>query len=98
MQDRMLRNQAGMFGLTSQVANQQFLPQQQAMAAVPMLQEIYGFAQEPQFQESLAQQGIAAQQSANSTQNWWDLGTGLLGTQGGQNAVAEGWDWLTGLG
>lgn len=98
MQDRMLRNQAGMFGLTSQVANQQFLPQQQAMAAVPMLQEIYGFAQEPQFQESLAQQGIAAQQSANSTQNWWDLGTGLLGTQSGQNAIAEGWDWLTGLG
>ena len=97
MQDRMLRNQAGMFGLTSQVANQQFLPQQQAMAAVPMLQEIYGFAQEPAFQESLAQQGIAAQQSANSTQNWWDLGTGLLGTQGGQNAIAEGWDWLQNL-
>ena len=95
MQDRMLRNQAGMFGLTSQVANQQFLPQQQAMAAVPMMQEIYGFAQEPQFQESLAQQGIAAQRSANNTQNWWDLGTAALGTQGGQDIVAGAWDWLT---
>ena len=94
MQDRMLRNQAGMFGLTSQVANQQFLPQQQAMAAVPMLQEIYGFAQEPQFQESLAQQGIAAQRDANSTQNWWDLGTAALGTDIGQDALADGLGWL----
>lgn len=95
MQDRMLRNQAGMFGLTSQVANQQFLPQQQAMAAVPVMQEIYGFAQEPQFQESQAKQGIAAQRSANNTQNWWDLGTAALGTQGGQDIVAGAWDWLT---
>ena len=95
MQDRMLRNQAGMFGLTQQVADQQFKPQQAALGSVPMLQEIYGFAQEPQFQESLAQQGIAAQSSANDTSNWMGLGTAIAGSDAGQNAISDIWNWLT---
>jgi hypothetical protein len=95
MQDRMLRNQAGMFGLTQQVADQQFKPQQQALGSVPMLQEIYGFAQEPQFQQGLAQQGIQAQASANNTANWMGLGTSLLGTDVGQDLVGDAWGWLT---
>ena len=96
-QDRMLRNQAGMFGLTSQVAAEQFKPQQQALGSVPMLQQIYGFAQEPQFQQGLAEQGIAAQSSANNTSNWMDLGTSVLGTDVGQDLVGEAWGWLKGI-
>ena len=95
MQDRMMANQAGLFGLTQNVADQQFKPQQQALGSVPMLQQVYGFAQEPQFQESLAQQGIAAQQSANNTSNWMGLGTSLLGTDVGQDLVGDAWGWLT---
>ena len=92
MQDRMLRNQAGMFGLTSQVAAEQFKPQQQALGSVPMLQQIYGFAQEPQFQQGLAEQGISAQQSANNTANWMNLGTSVLGSDVGQNLIQKGLD------
>ena len=92
MQDRMLRNQAGMFGLTSQVAADQFKPQQQALGSVPMLQQIYGFAQEPQFQQGLAEQGISAQQSANNTANWMNLGTAALGSDVGQNLIQKGLD------
>ena len=95
MQDRMMSNQAGLFGLTQNVADQQFKPQQQALGSVPMLQQVYGFAQEPQFQESLAQQGIAAQQSANNTSNWMGLGTSLLGTDVGQDLIGDAWGWLT---
>ena len=94
MQDRMLRNQAGMFGLTSQVAAEQFKPQQQALGSVPMLQQIYGFAQEPQFQQGLAEQGIGAQQSANNTANWMNLGTSVLGSDIGQDILGDGWSWL----
>lgn len=95
MQDRMLRNQAGMFGLTQNVADQQFKPQQQALGSVPMLQQIYGFAQEPQFQQGLAEQGIAAQQSANNTSNWMNLGTSVLGSDVGQDLISDAWGWLT---
>ena len=94
-QDRMLRNQAGMFGLTQNVADQQFKPQQQALGSVPMLQQIYGFAQEPQFQQGLAEQGIAAQQSANNTSNWMNLGTSVLGSDVGQDLISDAWGWLT---
>ena len=51
----------------SQVANQQFQPQQQALGAVPLLQEIYSFPEEPAFQQSLAQQALKAQRGANNT-------------------------------
>jgi len=94
-QDRMLRNQAGLFGLSSQVAAEQFKPQQQALGSVPMLQQIYGFAQEPQFQQSLAEQGISAQASANNTANWMNLGTSVLGTDVGQDLISDAWGWLT---
>ena len=94
-QDRMLRNQAGLFGLSSQVAAEQFKPQQQALGSVPMLQQIYGFAQEPQFQQSLAEQGISAQASANNTSNWMNLGTSVLGTDVGQDLISDAWGWLT---
>lgn len=96
MQDRMLANQAGMFGLTSQVADQQFNDYQQSLAAVPMLQEIYGFAQEPQFQYDLAQQGINAQRSANTSNNMWQLAGSVAKTDFGQEALQTGWEWLTG--
>lgn len=66
-QQQMLANQAGLFGLASQVAQQQFQPQQQALGAVPLLQEIYSFPEEPAFQQSLAQQALDAQRSANNT-------------------------------
>jgi hypothetical protein len=52
-----------------------------------MMQEIYGFAQEPQFQESLAQQGIAAQKDANATQNKYDAWGAVLDSPVGQKAT-----------
>ena len=66
-QQQMLANQAGLFGLAGQVAQQQFQPQQQALGAVPLLQEIYSFPEEPAFQQSLAQQALNAQKSANQS-------------------------------
>ena len=72
-QDRLAQNLAGMFGLTSQVAAQQFAPQQAALAAVPLLQEIYSFPEEPQFQYDLFQKQLASQKSANSSGLFGDI-------------------------
>lgn len=96
MQDRMLANQAGMFGLTSQVADQQFKPYQQALASVPMLQEIYGFAQEPAFQAELAQQGINAQRSANNSNNMWNVLGTVAKTDVGQDFIGDVFNVITG--
>ena len=73
MQDRMLQNQAGLFGLAGNVAQQQFAGQQQALGAVPLLQEINSFAEEPAFQRDLAQMGIDAQKSANNMGLFGDI-------------------------
>lgn len=96
MQDRMLANQAGMFGLTSQVADQQFNDYQQSLAAVPMLQEIYGFAQEPQFQYDLAKMGINAQRDANNATNMWGIIGDVAQTDFGQDAIKTVWETITG--
>jgi len=72
-QQQMLANQAGLFGLAGQVAQQQFQPQQQALGAVPLLQEIYSFPEEPAFQQSLAQQALNAQKSANQSGLFGDI-------------------------
>ena len=73
MQDRMLQNQAGLFGLAQNVAQQQFGGQQQALGAVPLLQEIFSFAEEPAFQRDLAQMGIDAQGDANNMGLFGDI-------------------------
>ena len=79
MQDRMLQNQAGLFGLAGNVAQQQFAGQQQALGAVPLLQEINSFAEEPAFQRDLAQMGIDAQKSANNTSMFGDIFKTIIG-------------------
>tara|TARA_R110000751_G_C13793192_1_gene482467 strand:+ start:3088 stop:4137 length:1050 start_codon:yes stop_codon:yes gene_type:complete len=73
MQDRMLQNQAGLFGLAGNVAQQQFAGQQQALGAVPLLQEINSFAEEPAFQRDLAQMSIDAQGDANDMGLFGDI-------------------------
>jgi len=73
IQDAMLQRQKGLFGLSSAVAGQQFAGQQQALGAVPLLQEIYSFAEEPAFQQQLAQMGIDAQGEANDAGLFGDI-------------------------
>ena len=95
-QQQLMQNQAGLFGLAGNVAAQQFAPQQQALSAVPAMQQIYGFAEEPAFQESLAKQGIAAQASANKYNTNAGLFNAAIGSSIGQEAIGSVWDWLTG--
>jgi len=92
MQDRMLKNQAGLFGLGQNVANQQFGSQQAALGSVPVLQEINSFNREPAFQQALADKGIGAQSSANA----WKAAAAFAGTDTGGDILSAGWDWLTG--
>jgi len=72
-QDRLLQTQNNLFGLAQGVAGQQFAGQQQALGAVPLLQEINSFAEEPRFQQQLAQMGIDAQSDANDAGMWGDI-------------------------
>jgi len=72
-QQRLLGNVGGLFGLAGDVAAQQFAPQQAALAAVPLLQEIYSFPEEPQFQYDLFQKQLASQKSANSSGLFGDI-------------------------
>lgn len=92
MQDRMLKNQAGLFGLGQNVASQQFGSQQAALGSVPLLQEINSFNREPAFQQALADKGISAQGSANA----WQAAAAFAGTDTGGDILSAGWDWLTG--
>lgn len=92
MQDRMLKNQAGLFGLGQNVASQQFGAQQSALGSVPLLQEINSFNREPAFQQALADKGIGAQSSANA----WNAAAAFAGTDTGGDILSAGWDWLTG--
>jgi hypothetical protein len=72
-QQQLMANQAGLFGLAQNVAQQQFGGQQSALGAVPLLQEIYSFPEEPAFQRDLAQMGIDAQKSATNTGLFGDI-------------------------
>ena len=92
MQDRMLKNQAGLFGLGQNVASQQFGSQQAALGSVPLLQEINSFNREPAFQQALADKGISAQGSSNA----WQAAAAFAGTDTGGDILSAGWDWLTG--
>ena len=92
MQDRMLKNQAGLFGLGQNVASQQFGSQQAALGSVPVLQEINSFNREPAFQQALADKGISAQGSSNA----WQAAAAFAGTDTGGDILSAGWDWLTG--
>ena len=100
-QQQLMQNQAGLFGLAGNVAAQQFAPQQQALSAVPAMQQIYGFAEEPAFQQSLAQQGIAAQSSANKYNTNTGMFNALIGSGVGQDVVGSVWDgiqsWWSGV-
>ena len=107
-QQQLMQNQAGLFGLAGNVAAQQFAPQQQALSAVPTMQQIYGFQQEPAFQESIAKQGLAAQISANryaSNAGMFGalaksgIGSDIAGAGLGIAAGVGGdiYDWATGL-
>ena len=91
MQDRMLKNQAGLFGLGQNVASQQFGSQQAALGSVPVLQEINSFNREPAFQQALADKGISAQGSANA----WQAAAAFAGTDTGGDILSGAWDWLT---
>ncbi len=77
-QQRLLGNVGGLFGLAGDVAAQQFAPQQAALAAVPLLQEIYSFPEEPQFQHDLFQKQLEAQKSANSSGLFGDMFSALV--------------------
>jgi hypothetical protein len=72
-QQQLMANQAGLFGLAQNVAQQQFGGQQSALGAVPLLQEIYSFPEEPAFQRDLAQMVIDAQKSATNTGLFGDI-------------------------
>lgn len=67
-EQRLLGNIGTMFGTAGNVAAQQFAPQQAALSAVPIGQEIMSFPEEPQFQWETFQQQLAAQKAANSAQ------------------------------
>ena len=88
MQDRMLKNQAGLFGLGQNVASQQFGSQQAALGSVPLLQEINSFNREPAFQQALADKGISAQGSANN----WGAAAAFAGTDVGGDILSSAWD------
>ena len=88
MQDRMLKNQAGLFGLGQNVASQQFGSQQAALGSVPLLQEINSFNREPAFQQALADKGISAQGSANA----WQAAAAFAGTDTGGDVLSSIWD------
>tara|TARA_R110000796_G_scaffold37684_2_gene94927 strand:+ start:4219 stop:6273 length:2055 start_codon:yes stop_codon:yes gene_type:complete len=88
MQDRMLKNQAGLFGLGQNVASQQFGSQQAALGSVPLLQEINSFNREPAFQQALADKGIGAQSSANK----WGAAAAFAGTDTGGDVLSSIWD------
>jgi len=103
-QQQLMQNQAGLFGLAGNVAAQQFAPQQQALSSVPTLQQIYGFQQEPAFQESLAKQGLSAQVAANkyasnaglfSALAKSDIGSDIAG--GLVDSAGDIYDWAKGL-
>tara|TARA_B110000261_G_scaffold73618_1_gene85467 strand:+ start:18 stop:1493 length:1476 start_codon:yes stop_codon:yes gene_type:complete len=88
MQDRMLNNQTGLFGLSQNVASQQFGSQQAALGSVPLLQEINSFNREPAFQQALADKGISAQGSANN----WGAAAAFAGTDVGGDILSSAWD------
>ena len=78
-QSSLMSQQQALQGLLTGVAGQQFAGQQAALEAVPLGQEIMSFPEEPQFQESMFQQQLAAQQDANRASTSASMWSALLG-------------------
>ena len=78
-QSNLMSQQQALQGLLTGVAGQQFAGQQAALEAVPLGQEIMSFPEEPQFQESMFQQQLAAQQDANRASTSASMWSALLG-------------------